>query len=85
MKKKRRRSNIQSALEERLAEDTELLREQAKTLRPGATLDRLKRIRQNEAAANLTQWLASPSSQPAKHSLLGQKPILFQVSNSHSL
>jgi hypothetical protein len=57
----RRRFKQTSTLEERLAEDTEQLREQAKLLPPGATLDRvLQRIRQNETAAHMTEWLNSP-------------------------
>jgi hypothetical protein len=52
-------------LEERLAEDTEQLREQAKMLVPGHDLDLvLKRIRQNETAAHLSQWLTSPGLRP---------------------
>ena len=48
-------------LQERLAEDTEQLREQAKLLPPGNALDQvLKRIRQNETAAHITEWLNSP-------------------------
>ena len=58
---KRRRFKQTLTLEERLAEDTEQLREQAKLLPPGNTLDQvLKRIRQNETAANMTEWLNSP-------------------------
>ena len=57
----RRRFKQTLTLEERLAEDTEHLREQAKLLPPGATLDQvLKRIRQNETAAHMTEWLNSP-------------------------
>ena len=48
-------------LQERLAEDTEQLREQAKLLPPGNALDQvLKRIRQNETAAHITELLNSP-------------------------
>ena len=57
----RRRLKQTLTLEERLVEDTEQLREQAKLLPPGATLDRvLQRIRQNETAAHMTEWLNSP-------------------------
>jgi hypothetical protein len=50
-----------ASLEERLTEDTEQLREQAKTLPPGASLDHvLRRIRQNETAAHMSEWLNSP-------------------------
>jgi len=57
----RRRFKQMLTLEERLADDTEQLREQAKLLPPGDTLDQvLKRIRQNETAAHMTEWLNSP-------------------------
>jgi hypothetical protein len=57
----RRRFRQASTLEERLAEDTDQLREQAKLLPPGKELDEvLKRIRQNETAAHMTEWLNSP-------------------------
>ena len=57
----RRRFKQESTLEERLAEDTEQQREQAKLLPPGNALDQvLKRIRQNETAAHITEWLNSP-------------------------
>jgi hypothetical protein len=58
---KRRRLKQTASLEERLTEDTEQLREQAKTLPPGASLDHvLRRIRQNETAAHMSEWLNSP-------------------------
>jgi hypothetical protein len=57
----RRRFKHTSTLEERLNEDTEQLREQAKLLPPGAALDHvLRKIRQNETAAHMTEWLNSP-------------------------
>jgi hypothetical protein len=62
---KRRRFKQTSTLKERLAEDTEQLRKQAKTLQPGAALDHVqKRIRQNETAAHLSEWLTSPGLRP---------------------
>jgi hypothetical protein len=46
---------------QRLAEDTELLREQARTLQRGPDLDQaLRRIRQNQTAARMSEWLSSP-------------------------
>ena len=58
---KRRRFKQTSSLEERLIEDTAQLREQAKMLPPGALHDHvLRRIRQNETAAHMTEWLNSP-------------------------
>ena len=53
------------ALSDRLADDTALLREQAKALKPGAALDHvLKRIRLNETTAHLRQWLTSQDPRP---------------------
>ena len=57
----RRRFKHTTSLVERLIEDTEQLREQANTLPPGATRDHvMRRIRQNETAAHMTEWLNSP-------------------------
>lgn len=61
----RRRFKHTASLEERLGEDTEQLREQAKALPPGAALDHvLRRIRQNETAAHMTEWLSWPGLKP---------------------
>lgn len=58
---KRRRFKQTLPLEQRLVEDTARLREQARAMRPGPALDSiLKRIRRNETAAHLTEWLKSP-------------------------
>ena len=47
--------------EQRLAKDTERLRQQAKSMKPGVARDNvLRRIRQNETASNLSQWVGSP-------------------------
>ena len=57
----RRRFTQTTSLEERLAEDTERLRQQAKAMKPGVTRDNvLRRIRQNETASSLSEWLGSP-------------------------
>ena len=65
--KKRRRFKQISTLAERLAADTDQLREQARSLRPGAALDHIrKRIRQNETAAHLSERLNSPGLQAPK-------------------
>lgn len=57
----RRRFTHSSTLEERLSEDTDQLREQAKRLPPGPARDRvLQRIRQNETASHMSEWLSSP-------------------------
>ncbi len=57
----RRRFTQTATFEERLAEDTERLRQQAKAMKPGVARDAvLRRIRQNESALNLSEWLGSP-------------------------
>ena len=49
-----------TSLEERLANQAERLRKQAKTMPAGAERDDLiRRARQNETAANLNAWLTS--------------------------
>ncbi|KRR11737.1 hypothetical protein CQ12_40880 [Bradyrhizobium jicamae] len=63
---KRRRLVQTSTLEERLAEDTEQLRQQAKTLKPGLARDHILRIRQNETATHISEWLNSAGLQPPK-------------------
>ncbi|WP_084030602.1 hypothetical protein [Bradyrhizobium paxllaeri] len=63
---KRRRFKQTLSLEERLSEDTEQLREQARMLPPGAVRDHvLRRISQNEAAAHMSGWLSSPGLKSA--------------------
>lgn len=58
---KRRHFRHMSSLEERLAKDTKQLREQIKVLPLGASRDHvLRRIRQNEIAAHMDEWLRSP-------------------------
>jgi hypothetical protein len=62
---KRRRFKQTLSLSERLVQDSEHLKAQLATLSPGPERDRLvKRIRQNETAANIEQWLKSPGLQP---------------------
>jgi hypothetical protein len=57
----RRRFKHTETLEERLAEAAKRLREEAKQLRPGAKRDALiRRARQAETGANITEWLRSP-------------------------
>ncbi len=61
----KRRFQFTYTFAERLAEENELLREQAKALKPGADLDQLlKRIRLNESSAHLSQWLTSQGLRP---------------------
>ena len=56
----RHRFTQTATLEERLAEDTERLRQQAKAMKPGVARDNvLRRIRQNETASNISEWLGS--------------------------
>jgi hypothetical protein len=62
---KRRRFKQTLSLEERLVEDIEQLREQAKMLPPGHRRNEvLRRIRQNETAADVCEWLRSPGLRP---------------------
>ena len=56
----RRRVKHKTSLEERLANQAKRLRQQAKTMPPGAERDDLiRRARQNETATNLNAWLTS--------------------------
>jgi len=58
---KRRRFKHTQSLEERLVEDIGHLRKQAAMLPPSRTRDELiRRIRQNETASHLCEWLRSP-------------------------
>jgi hypothetical protein len=52
-------------LEERLAEEAERLREEAKLLPPGAERDQLiRKARQAETGSHMSEWLTSPGLQP---------------------
>jgi hypothetical protein len=58
IKKKRNRFKQTQTLEERLAADTEQMRERLKSLPPGPTRDHVeRRIVQNEAAKDLSELL----------------------------
>ena len=62
---KRRRFKQTSSLTERLVEDVEQLKQQLATLPPGPERDLIvRRIRQNETAAHIDEWLRSPGLQP---------------------
>ena len=62
---KRRRFKQTQSLSERLVQDVEQLKARLATLPPGPERDRVvRRIRQNEIAANIDQWLTSPGLQP---------------------
>lgn len=65
--KRRRRFKQTLSLEERLAQDTAQLREQAKVLPPGSAREQItRRITRNEAASRLCEVLCSPGLQPSK-------------------
>ena len=62
---KRRRFKQTLSLSERLVQDVEDLKARLATLPPGPERDQLvRRIRQNETAAKIEQWLKSPGLQP---------------------
>ncbi|MCA6101743.1 hypothetical protein [Bradyrhizobium australafricanum] len=63
MTSKRRRFKQTQSLKERLAEGAMRPRSQAKALSPSAKKEALlRRARQDETAANLTEWLTTPGS-----------------------
>jgi hypothetical protein len=63
----RRRFKQSQSLEERLAEEARRLREEAKLLPPGAVRDAtLRRARQAETGARVSEWLSSPGLAPPK-------------------
>jgi hypothetical protein len=60
----RRRFTHAQSLGERLAEEAKRLRAEAKLLRPGIERDALiRRARQAETAAHMSEWLSSPGLQ----------------------
>ncbi|SFN17861.1 hypothetical protein SAMN05216573_10914 [Bradyrhizobium sp. Rc3b] len=62
---RRRRFKQTKCLEERLAEEAKELRTVAATLPPGPTRDAvLRKARQDETAAHMTEWLNSPGLKP---------------------
>jgi len=61
----RRRFKQTQSLEIRLAEEAKRLREEAKLLPPGAVREELlRRARQCETGAHMSDWLLSPGLQP---------------------
>lgn len=61
----RNRSKQETTLTERLAAEAKSLRERAEALPPGLERDELlKKARQDETAAHMTDWLTSPGLQP---------------------
>ena len=64
---KRRRFKQTKSLKDRLVEEAQNLREQAKLLPDGSVRDAtVKKARQAEAAAHMDEWLNSPSLQPPR-------------------
>ncbi|PPQ15578.1 hypothetical protein CV770_30600 [Bradyrhizobium sp. AC87j1] len=62
---RRRRFKQTKSLEERLAEEAKELHTVAATLPPGPTRDAvLRKARQDETAAHMTEWLNSPGLKP---------------------
>ena len=62
---KRRRFKQEHSLEVRLAEEAESLREEAKVLAPGIERETLlKKARQADVAAHMSEWLRSPGLRP---------------------
>ncbi len=61
----RHRIKHAETLETRLAAEAERLREQAKSLPPGAARDEmLRKARQAETGSQMSEWLRSPGLQP---------------------
>lgn len=64
----RRRYNQTQSLEERLAQEAKRLREEAKSLPPGAGREALlRKARQAETGSHMSRWLSSPGLQPPEH------------------
>jgi hypothetical protein len=64
---KRRRVKHIASFEDRLAYEAYRLKEQAKALRPGPRRDDLlRKARQAETAAHISEWLTSPGLAPPK-------------------
>ena len=62
----RRRLKQTETLEQRLADRAEEMRERARTMPPGAEKEALlKRARQAETGAHMSEWLRSPGLQPS--------------------
>ncbi|MET4202734.1 hypothetical protein [Bradyrhizobium sp. LA6.12] len=63
----RRRFKQTQSLEERLAQEAERLREQARKLPAGAEREiLLRKARQAETGSHMSEWLRSPGLQPPK-------------------
>lgn len=67
MIKRRNRAKQTTTLEERLAKDAKIAREKARSLPPGKEReDLLRRVRRDETAAQMCEWLRSPNLQPSQ-------------------
>jgi hypothetical protein len=67
MQQQRRRLKHVTSLEERLTEEAKRPRAEAKLLPPGAVRDAmLRKARQAETGAHMTEWLGSPGLQPPR-------------------
>ena len=63
----RRRFTQTTSLEERLAEQAQRLRQEAKSLPPGIERERaIRKARQAETGAHISEWLNSPGLQPPR-------------------
>lgn len=63
----RRRIKQTTSLEERLAEQAQRLGEEAKSLPPGIERERaIRKARQAETGAHISEWLNSPGLHPPK-------------------
>ncbi|MHC2577378.1 hypothetical protein ACVI1J_009071 [Bradyrhizobium diazoefficiens] len=61
----RRRLKQTMSLEERLAEQAQRLREEAKSLPPGIERERtIRKARQAETGSHISEWLRSPGLRP---------------------
>jgi hypothetical protein len=64
---RRRRIKHMLSLEERLAEEANRLREEAKRLPPGPTREGLlRKAREDELGAHMAKWITSPGLQPPR-------------------
>ncbi|WP_080134367.1 hypothetical protein [Bradyrhizobium sacchari] len=62
---RRRRFKQTVSLEERLSQEAERLREEAKSLPPGPQRDdAIRKARQAEIGSHMSEWLRSPGLQP---------------------
>jgi hypothetical protein len=62
---RRRRFKQTQPLEARLTEEAKRLRDEAKSLPPGAEREQLiRKARQAETASHMNEWLTSPGLQP---------------------